>query len=340
MDPASPTRWGIIGAGKITVDFCLCLNSLPDHKIVSIAARSKERAAKFAEEHDIPTVHGSYQEVIDDPNVDIVYISTIHINHVELSLACIDAGKPVLCEKPMSLSVEGCRKVLAAANEKKVLFIEGFWSRFFPVYKFMREEIASGSLGEIQSMQATFTIAKSELDRMRLRELGGGGLMDLGCYPVQAANFVFKGMPDSVQAQGTYLEDTGVDSSAVITLKYPGNKFAMLHYSMCASPGANSFVIRGSKGNLVIPDKVWCPDRVIAPNDEVKYFQLPTIENQELLNPDFPNSQGFCYEIQGVRECLLKGLTECPLIPHADSEAISYILTQVQKELNISFDFP
>ncbi|KAK3768822.1 hypothetical protein RRG08_061279 [Elysia crispata] len=334
---ASPTRWGILGAGKIAVDFCTCLNSLPDHKIVAIAARSKDRADQFAEEYDIPKSYGSYEEAINDPDVDIIYISTIHISHVELSLASINAGKSVLCEKPMALSLEGCKKVLAAAKEKNVFFAEGFWSRFFPVYQFIREQVESGALGEIHTVQVSFATPISNVERMRKRELGGGGLMDLGCYPVQAANLVFKGRPESIHVQGTLMEDTGVDSSAVITLKYPGNKFAMLHYDMRTSAGANSFVIRGTKGNLVIPDKFWCPDRIVVGDNQLKYFQLPTVEEGRII---FVNSQGFCYEIQDIRECLLKGQIESSKIPHEDSETISYILTEVQKQLGVSFEFP
>lgn len=341
MMAASPTCWGILGTGQIANDFCICLNELPEHEIVAVAARSKDKAEQFAADHDIPKAYSSYKEVMNDPNVDIVYISTIHINHVELSLACINAGKAVLCEKPMALSLEGCQKVLAAAKERKVFFAEGYWSRFFPVYQFIQEQLESNELGEVNSVQATFTMPISTVDRLRLRELGGGGLMDIGCYTVQAANLVFKGKPEYIHVQGVRKEDTGVDACAAITLKYPGNKYAMLHYDMRSSGGANSLVIRGSKANLVVPDICWCPDRIIVGDNkesQVKYFQLPTLENQEKIH--FTNSQGFCYEIQGIRECLLKGVIESPKITHEDSATISYILTEVQKQLGVSFDFP
>ncbi|RUS74944.1 hypothetical protein EGW08_017299 [Elysia chlorotica] len=332
----SPTRWGILGAGNIAVDFCSCLSMMPDHEIVAVGARSKDRAEEFAEEYGIPKAYGSYEEAINDPDVDIVYISTIHIGHVELSLICINAGKAVLCEKPMALSLAGCQKVLDAAKEKNVFFAEGFWSRFFPAYQFIREQLESGALGEIHTVQVSFATPISTVERIRKRELGGGGLMDLGCYPVQAANLVFQGKPQSIHALGTLTEDTGVDSSAVITLKYPGNKFAMLHYDTRTSDGANSFVIRGTKGNLVIPDHFWCPDRVLTGDNQVKYFQLPTVEGKI----HFDHSEGFCYEIQGIRESLLKGQIESPKISHKDSETISYILSEVQKQLGVSFDFP
>ncbi|GFO27976.1 trans-1,2-dihydrobenzene-1,2-diol dehydrogenase [Plakobranchus ocellatus] len=332
---ASPTRWGILGAGKIAMDFCTCLSALPEHQIIAVAARSKDRANQFASEFDIPKAHSSYQEVMNDPDIDIVYVSTIHINHVELSLAAINAGKNVLCEKPMSLTLEGCQKVLAAAKEKNILFVEGIWSRFFPVYKFIGEQIESGALGDVHTVQASFTQCIWTVDRISKKELGGGGLMDLGVYLAQAAELVFKGKPKLIQTQGS-LSDEGVDKCAVITLKYPGNKFAQLYYDTEVSGGANSLTIRGTKGNLHIPDCFWCPDRVVMEGNQVKYFQLPTIQDKL----EFINSQGFCYQIQGIRECLLKGLKECPEVSHESSETIMYILTEVQRQLGVSYDFP
>jgi dihydrodiol dehydrogenase / D-xylose 1-dehydrogenase (NADP) len=333
------TRWAICGAGKISQDFCLALSSLPktEHQIVAVAARGKESAKSFADKFDIPQSFGSYEELASLPDVDVVYIGTIHINHVENSLLYINAGKSVLCEKPMSMSLEGCQKVLAAAKEKGVLFVEAIWSRFFPVYKFIQEHIKAGELGDVIMVESSFAVNIISVPRLNDPELGGGGLLDLGVYVVQAANLIFKGRPDQIIAEGSKT-DSGVDKTAVIILKYPGNKFASLKYSIETAAGANSLTIRGTKGNIVIPDCFWCPNRVILQDNSVKYFELPKVDNEKSFT--FLHSQGLVYEANGVRDCLLEGLKESPLISHDDIETIHYIMQEVLNQLGVTYRFP
>ncbi|XP_059150722.1 trans-1,2-dihydrobenzene-1,2-diol dehydrogenase-like [Physella acuta] len=332
------TRWGICGAGKISYDFCLCLKALPksEHEIVAVAARDKKRAEEFASRFDIFNSYGSYEELAKDSNIDVIYIGTIHTNHVESSLLFINAGKNVLCEKPMSLSLEGCQRVLKAAKEKGVLFVDAFWSRHFPAYKFILEHIKSGAIGEVVMMQATFASFRDDAIYFDMNR-GGGALMDIGCYPVQAANLLFKGKPESIVAQGSKAE-SGADKTAVILLKYPGGKFASLSYSAETSNGASHLTIYGSQGTIVVPDWFWCPTRVVLKENQVKYFQLPDIQDMDGMT--YSNSQGLTYEAKAVRDCLLKGLKECPEITHEDSETIMYILTEVQKQLGIKYNYP
>ncbi|CAL1546233.1 unnamed protein product [Lymnaea stagnalis] len=329
------TRWGICGAGKISYDFCLCLRSLPreEHEIVAVAARDKGRAEEFATRFEVGQSYGSYEELAQNPNIDVVYIGTIHTQHVENSLLFINAGKNVLCEKPMALSLEGCKKVLTAAKQKGVFFAEAFWSRHFPAYKFIQEQIKSGQIGEVVLVEATFAVPILHVPRLFDLELGGGGLMDIGCYTVQAANLIFKGKPELIVAHGSKAE-SGADKTAVILLKYPGEKFATLAYSTEGSQGANHFTIHGTKGNLVIPDSFWYPTRVVVRENDVKYFQLPSIEDLE--GSTFGNAQGFVYQAKCIRQCLLKGEKECEAIPHEDSETIMYIMEEALKQLGIT----
>ncbi|BFZ05317.1 hypothetical protein BsWGS_08356 [Bradybaena similaris] len=334
------TRWAVCGAGKISHDFCLALlSSLPktEHQIVAVAARDKKSAESFAAKFDIPKSFDSYEELASLPDVDVVYIGTIHINHVENSLLFINAGKSVLCEKPMSLTLEGCQKVLKAAQEKGVLFVEAIWSRFFPVYKFIQEYIKSGEIGDVVMVQANFSVNIISIPRVHDPDLGGGGLLDLGIYVVQAANLVFKGKPEKIIAECSKA-DSGVDKTGTVILRYPGDKFASLTYSTEGAGGANSFAIRGKKGNVVIPDLFWCPNRVVLPDNSVKYFELPKVEDGATFN--FTNSQGLAYEAQGVRDCLLKGLKESPYVSHSDIETIHYIMQEILNQFGIKYKFP
>ncbi|XP_055900025.1 trans-1,2-dihydrobenzene-1,2-diol dehydrogenase-like isoform X1 [Biomphalaria glabrata] len=332
------TRWGICGAGKISLDFCMCIKSLPseDHQIVAVAARDKGRAEDFASRFGIPKSYGSYEELAENPDVDIVYIGTIHTQHVQNSLLFINAGKHVLCEKPMALTLEGCQKVLAAAKSKGVFFAEAFWSRYFPAYKFIQEHLKSEAIGDVVMVEATFAVPIVHVQRLYDLELGGGGLMDIGCYTVQAANLIFKDKPEMIVAHGSKTE-TGADKTAVITLKYPGDKFASLAYSMEASGGANHFTIYGTKGTIVIPDSFWYPTRVVLKDNEVKYFHLPTVEDQD--GSYYGNAQGFVYQAKGVREYLKAGVTESDVIPHKDSETIMFIMQEVLKQLGVKYNY-
>jgi len=333
------TRWGICGSGKISNDFTLCLNSLPpsEHQIVAVGASTKDKAESFAKEHGIPQSCGSYKELAELDNVDVVYIGTLHISHVEMCLLYISHGKHVLCEKPMSLTEEGCQKVLAAAKEKGVFFLEGIWSRFFPVYQEIRDQISAGALGDVKTVQVAFTIPIADVPRIKQRELGGGSLMDIGLYTVQAANLVFKGKPLKVTSEVSKFE-SGVDKTGNITLTYDNGCFASLVFSAESQGGDNYFYIRGTKGTMKIPDFFWCPLEVIVPGGQVKKFPLPDVENSDKLI--FPNSQGFCHEARAVREALQKGWKEHPLMTHQDSEDIMYILNTVLAQHDIRYDFP
>ncbi|KAH9500472.1 hypothetical protein Btru_072006 [Bulinus truncatus] len=333
------TRWGICGAGKISLDFCMCIQSLPpeENQIVAVAARNKDRAEEFASRFDIPVSYGSYEELAQNPDVDIVYIGTIHTQHVQNSLLFIDAGKHVLCEKPMALTLEGCRRVLSAAKSKGVFFAEAFWTRYFPAYKFIQEHIRSGAIGEVVLVEATFAVPIIHVPRLYDLELGGGGLMDIGCYVVQAANFIFKGQPELIVAHGSKTE-SGADKAAVITLRYPGDKFASLAYSTESSGGASHFTIHGTEGNIVVPDSFWCPTRVVLKDNDVKYFQLPAVEDQD--GSIYGNAQGFVYQAKAIREYLKSGLKESPVIPQEDSETIMAILQEILNQLGVKYEHP
>ncbi|XP_012934637.1 trans-1,2-dihydrobenzene-1,2-diol dehydrogenase [Aplysia californica] len=333
------TRWAICGAGKIANDFCMCLNALPssEHQIVAVGASSKEKAEKFAAQFGNPRSYGSYKELAELDDVDVVYVSVFHPLHVELCLMYINAGKSVLCEKPMALSLDGCRKVLQAAKDKGVLFVEGYWTRFFPVSQLIREQISSGAIGDVKLVQANFSIPIAEVPRLKQLDLGGGALMDIGLYPFQAANMVFKGKPQSIKSELT-LNEQGVDKSGAVILNYGSGRMASLTFSAETQGGDNCLFIRGTKGTIQVPNPFWCSDQVILPSGEVKKFPLPHVDNPEKFN--FFNCEGLTYEAQAVRECLLKGLKESPVVPHEDSETNMYILQQVLDQHGIKYLAP
>ncbi|XP_078582561.1 trans-1,2-dihydrobenzene-1,2-diol dehydrogenase-like [Branchiostoma floridae x Branchiostoma japonicum] len=329
----APTRWGFVSAGKISNDFKVALDTLPkdEHQVVAVAARNLESAQKFAQTHDIPTAYGSYAELAAQDDIDVVYIGSIHTQHAPVTTMMLQAGKPVLCEKPMSVNSREARQMIGLAKEKNLFFMEAVWSRFFPAYKKIRDIIDSGAVGEVKVVTACFGFNVGDVPRLRERSQGGGSLLDLGIYPLQFATMVFGGEePQDVTTSG-HLSDGEVDETVTVVLKYSGNRMATLLCSMSANL-ANEAYVYGTKASLKIPN-FWCPTEVIAP-DGTHEFPLPPPE--KTLN--FNNSTGMRFEAIEVRRCLQEGLIESPLMTHAMSLQIAGILDQTRKVVGVVYD--
>ncbi|XP_025086051.1 trans-1,2-dihydrobenzene-1,2-diol dehydrogenase-like isoform X2 [Pomacea canaliculata] len=330
------TRWGICTAGKISHDFCGAIRALPsaEHQITAVAARCLEDAQSFAAFFSIPRAYGSYEELAQDDDVDVIYVATIHPYHHAVCRLFLQNNRNILCEKPLTLSLLGTQELLAEAQARRLFFMEGYWSRCFPVYDRIRQELRKGTLGDVRLVIANICLPLDDVPRIRQKCLGGGGLMDIGCYAVQAANIVFPGKPEKIEVQGSFFEE-GVDAGGSITLRYSGGGLASLCYHTAVADGCNRLAIMGSKGNIVVPGHFWCPDRLLTPSGE-QVYPFPEFTFDFL----FDNSIGFIYEINCVRECLTKGYTESPVMPHEDTETIMYILEEIQRQLGVSYDFP
>ncbi|KTF78134.1 hypothetical protein cypCar_00049240, partial [Cyprinus carpio] len=202
------TRWGICGAGNISHDFCVALRTLSheDHQIAAVAARSLESAEKFAKTHGIPKAYGSYQELVKDPNIDVVYIGVLHTHHLQVGLLFLNAGKNVLCEKPFAMNLREVRQLISAACENNVFLMEAVWSRCFPVYAEVGRLLSESAVGEVKMVKAYFGLSLLDRERITQKEQGGGGLMLIGMYCLQFALMVFKGeRPESIHATGVLL---------------------------------------------------------------------------------------------------------------------------------------
>ncbi|XP_073512568.1 trans-1,2-dihydrobenzene-1,2-diol dehydrogenase-like [Phyllobates terribilis] len=325
------TRWGICSAGKISHDFVVALQTLPaqGHQVAAVAARDLERAKGFAQNHNIPKVYGTYEELAKDPDVDIVYVGAIHPAHRDLVLLFFDQGKNVLCEKPMAMNLTEVKEIISAARKHNVFLMEAFWSRFFPVYEEIRSLIHKKVIGEVNVVRAEFGVNLLAVARSVEKELGGGAILDIGCYCIQFASMVFNGeKPESITAKG-FLHDTGVDETVTIILQYSGKRQAILTCTM-VSELPNQAVISGTKGIIQIPSSMWSPTSLIVNGKETK-FTLPLTTTP--LN--FNNSTGLSYEAEHVRQCLLKGLKESPIMSLAESELLASIMQEVHTQLGI-----
>ncbi|XP_066265611.1 trans-1,2-dihydrobenzene-1,2-diol dehydrogenase-like isoform X1 [Branchiostoma lanceolatum] len=329
----APTRWGFVATGRICNDFKVALDTLPrnEHQVVAVASRSLETAQKFAKTHNIPKAYGSYAELAEQEDIDVVYIGAVHLQHAPVTTMMLEAGKPVLCEKPMAVNSREARQMIGLAKEKNLFFMEAIKSRFFPSYKKVREIVDSGDVGEVKLITACFGKNLPTGVYKQERSVAGGGLLLLGIYTIQFATMVFgEEEPEDITVSG-HLTDGGVDETVTIVLKYSGNRMATL-ISGASANLANEAYVYGTKGSIKIP-LFWCPTEVIAP-DKIHEFPLPPPEKP--LN--FENSTGMRFEAMEVRRCLQEGLKESPLMTHAMSLQIAGILDQTRKVVGVVYD--
>src|SRR3712207_4949457 len=213
-------RWGVVGPGRIAEKVVEDFAVVDGARAVAVASRSLDRAQSFAERHGLERAHGSYAEILADPDVDVLYVATPHPQHHPIALAALRAGKALLVEKAFTATVAGAREVVELARETRVFVMEAMWTRFQPAVVRLRELIADGAIGEVRSVQADLGVQRDfdPADRLFAQELGGGALLDLGVYVVSFAQMLL-GDPDTVAAAGSVFE-TGVDAEASLLLGY------------------------------------------------------------------------------------------------------------------------
>lgn len=327
MAPA--TRWAICSAGKISHDFVVALRTLPadEHEVVAVAARDKERAQEFATRHGIARAYGSYEELAADPDMDVVYVGAIHPQHSPLTLMMLRAGKNVMCEKPLTMTLAQTKELTATARSTRRFLMEAFWSRFFPAYDEVRAALAEGQVGEVQVVRTEFGVRMLNVRRVVEPELGGGALLDIGCYCLQFISMAFGAeRPLSIHASG-FLNASGVDETVTVVLKYSRKRMGIFTCSS-AYKLANEACIFGTKGSIKIPDTMWSPSKVII-NGEEKEYVLPPPS----IPLNFITSTGMRYEAAEVRRCLLQGLTESRVMPLEESELLAGIMDEILQQL-------
>lgn len=327
------TRWGIVSAGKISHDFVTALSTLSpeEHTVVAVAARQIERAKDFASLHKIPVAYGSYEELAADSNVDVVYIGAIHPQHLSIGKLMLNSGKPILCEKPLTLNLKQTKELIDLARRKNLFLMEAIWSRCFPAYEALRRELDSGTLGDIVQAEVSFGVPIAEIDRLKLKELGGGTILDLGVYVLQFALLVFgTKRPKDIVALG-HLNQEGVDMSMSCVLTYETGQTALLSTNAKAQ-FPNEAVIVGTKGVARIANPFWCPTKIVMP-EKTSEFILPSAS----LPFNFTNSAGLRYEAMEVRRCLKLGLLESPKITHEESLLLAELEDTLRNKLGVRY---
>ncbi len=322
-------RWGILGAGKIARKFAADLAFVQRAELRAIGAREKSAAEQFAKEFSIPNAHGSYQSVVQDPSVDVIYIATPHGFHFEHALLCLGNKKAVLCEKAFAINCKQAEHMLAFASEQNTFIMEAFWTKFLPHYNLVKRMLAEGKVGTIQSIIAEFGFKPTPPIAQRIHDpfLGGGSLLDIGLYPVFLALDLL-GRPDYIEA-GMKPASTGVDDQIAIQFKYADGKFAQL-FSSFTSNMATGADINGDAGRIRLTN------RFHGPTTSIEYY-TGTVDTKEEITFEKSKGTGYEYEAQHVTDCLIEGLKESPIMKHSDTLLLMETLDRIREKAGIIY---
>lgn len=314
-------RWGIISTGHISGKFADALALLPQAELVAVASRNIETAKKFALIYHIPKAYGSYEELADDQDIDVIYIGTPHTFHLENSLLCMRKGKAVLCEKALTVNAVEAREMVRVAREENVFLMEAMISRHVPLLKKVLIWIKEGRIGEVRMVKAS-RCARGEFApgaRHLNPDLGGGSLLDVGVYVISFASMIFKNPP--VEAIGlSHIGELGSDEQGVAILKYHKGEIADLSFAL-RTAAVNEAYIFGTEGYIKINEVFAVPTKasLFINKEEVEIIEEPIVGNA--LN----------YEAEEVMRCLTKGLKESPFMPLDESIQIMEIMDKIRK---------
>ena len=316
---AHPLRWGILGAGSISAQWVESLRACKGASVTAVAAREMSRAQAFADALNIPTAYDSYVEMATADDVDIVYVGTITRLHKEHSLIAIEAGKHVLCEKPLAENVDDAREMYAAAEAKGLMLQDAMWTRFFPAVEHARFAIETGLIGDVSLVQSDF------FDPI---------------YTIQAAPLAF-----GADAEITNVTAAGLRRGGAAIVEYGDRGCAVLTFPPFNCELGEVTEIAGTKGRIMLGQPGHCPTNVtirIPPQGGVpsryrtrnaaspeERFDYPLPGNVAMARA-FPNQHGFLYQAEAVHRCLAANLVECPQYGKAESLHAMDLLTRIQ----------
>lgn len=324
-------RWGILGTGRIARDFAAGLRSTPDAVLAAVASRSSEGAQAFAQQFaqsssDVPLAFGSYEELANSPDVDIIYIATPHPMHAANALLALRGGKAVLCEKPFAMNRREAGEVVALARAKNLFLMEAMWTRFMPALGEVKRIIDSGEIGTVTQLHADFGFSATPDPAHRVNDptLGGGALLDLGIYPLSIACALL-GRVETVQAQAI-MGETGVDLTTAFTMRHVGGTLSVCSCSLRAR-APSELVVSGTRGSVRMHRMFHMAESVTV--------DLLDGPSRTISTPWLGN--GYTHEAIAAGQCLREGLLEHPAMSHDDTLAIMGLLDTIRKQIGLRY---
>ena len=360
---AAPVRWGVLGTGRIANTFAEALEALPDAELVGVGSRTLDAATSFAARFGIAHAYGSYRELAEAPDVDVVYIATPNIRHKDDCLLCIDAGKAVLCEKPFAMNAVDGQLIVDRARGARVFFMEAMWMRFIPLVQKARDIVRRGDIGAPCLLFADFgyPVDRDPNNRFLNPGLGGGSLLDRGIYPLSLAWFLF-GAPVEISGQAS-IGPTGVDEQSVVLLKYHNGQQAVLTSSMNACT-TNCATVIGVNGPIEIEAPFYKTERIVVkrfpapatpavtgPTPQSSATQLRVVLRQakrvayrsigkrvgQVVYSRRLEGNGLNYEAAEVGRCLREGALESPSMTGSESIAIIAAMDALRRQWGVVY---
>lgn len=314
---------GIIGAGGIAKLMATTINGMEEAENYAVAARDLSRAKEFAAQYGVKKAYGSYEEMLQDPEVELVYVATPHSHHYEHVKMCLAHGKHVLCEKAFTANATQAEEILKEAEEKGLLLTEAIWTRYMPMRKTIDDIVASGVIGEITSLSANLGYVIAQNERIREPKLAGGALLDLTVYPLNFASMVFG--DDIVKIDASCIKmETGVDGQDNVMLTYADGKMATMYTTVYAQTDRRG-LINGNQGYIEIEN--------INNYECVKVYNL---ERKLVASYDAPKQiTGYEYEVQSAIKAIREGKTECPEMPHEQTLKMMQLMDRIREQFEI-----
>ena len=316
---------GIIGTGDIARTMATTLAGMRGTTCYAVASRTREKAEAFAKEFKIKNFYGSYEELCQDPKIDLIYVATPHSAHYENVKLALENGKNVLCEKAFTLNEAQAKELFDLAAEKDLLLTEAMWTRYVPLAGKLKEIIASNIIGEISMVMADLSYNIGWKQRIQDPSLGGGALLDLGVYGLNFVSLVLGEDITDIQSSAV-LNDRGMDIQDVITLKFRSNQMAVVTCS-ATSFGPCKGIIFGANGHIEVQD--------------INNFSSITVYNNAGEKIGFYKKEkqitGYEYEVQAAFDALDEGWKECPAMPHALTLKIMNEMDYIRKQTGVVF---
>lgn len=316
---------GIIGPGRIANTVAPALVGTESIECYAVASRDLAKAEAFAKEFGFQKVYNSYEEMLSDPELELVYVATPHSHHYEHMMLCLEHGKAVICEKAFTLNADQAKKIMEASQEKGVYAAEAIWTRYMPSRNMIQQTIDSGIIGKVNTLTANLSYDIDDKERIVKPELAGGALLDIGVYGLNFATMHF-GTDIARIESSVLMAPTGVDAMESITIFYNDGRMAVLTHSIYCR-GDRKGIIHGEKGYIVVentnnPSSISvydCNDQLIS------YQEVP------------PQINGYEYEFVEAVEQISKGETQSVSMPLADSVYIMEVMDSLRKQWGLVY---
>lgn len=319
-------RWGIVGPGSIANKFAIAIKNVECAELVAVASRTKENGRLFAEKYGIANVFCGYEEMAESDIVDAVYIATPHPFHKSCSELFLNAGKHVLCEKPLCVNAYQAKKLKECAEKNGVFLMEAMWTKFLPAINEACEIVKRGDIGEILGIEADFCYSMTPQEDAKLFQSGmaGGSLLDVGIYGLHFTSIFLGNTPETIVALAN--TDGEVDLHTSVLLKYKNGAVANITSAINVKKPETAYIY-GSKGYIYIPEFYGAKELFVSIGNELKHIVKKSI------------GDGFEEEIIEASECILKGKLQSDILPFEDSIAILEQMDNIRAQIGIKYPF-